>query len=139
MVGVDDFAGEASTPTTVEAMDLALKQLEKLNAQGVDSDQLMSAKAYVKGEYPTEKLETVDQLASVLTELEVFGLNRGEVDDFISRIDSVSLERANDTARKYYQSKSLVFVLIGDAAKIRGKLGKYAKDLTEVKISAPGY
>lgn len=127
------------TATTVEAIDLALKQLEKLSGPGIDSEQLASAKAYVKGEYPTAHLETVDQLATVLTDNEVFGLNRGEVDDFISRIDSVSLEKANATGRKYYQSKGLVFVLIGDAAKIRGKIGKYAKEVTEVKISAPGY
>ncbi len=127
------------TETTVEAIDLALKQLEKLSGHSIDSEQLASAKAYVKGEFPTAHLETVDQLATVLTDMEVFGLNRGEVDDFISRIDSVSLEKANATARKYYQSKGLVFVLIGDAAKIRGKVGKYAKDVTEVKIAVPGY
>ena len=127
------------TATTVEAIDLALKQLDKLNGQGIDSEQLASAKVYVKGEFPTAHLETVDQLTTVLTDIEVYGLNRGEVDDFISRIDSVNLEKANATAHKYYQSKGVVFVLIGDAAKIRGKIGKYAKDVTEVKISAPGY
>lgn len=127
------------TSTTVEAIDLALKQLDKLNGKGIDAAQLESAKAYVKGEYPTTHLETVDQLATVLTDMEVYGLNRGEVDDFISRMDAVNLERANDTARKYYQSKGLVFVLVGDAKKIRGQVGKYAKDVTEVKITAPGY
>ncbi len=127
------------TETTEAAMDLALKQLEKLQTTGIDSEQLASAKAYVKGEYPTKRLETIDQLSAVLTDMEVFGLNRGEVDDLISRIDSVTLEQANAIARRYYKTSGLVFVLVGDAAKIRKTMDKYAKDVRVVKISEPGF
>lgn len=127
------------TETTVPAIDLALKQLEKLQSSGINAEQLASAKAYVKGEYPTRSLETADQLSTVLTDMEVYGLNRGEVDDFISRMDSINLEKANDTARKYYKTEGLVYVLIGDAAKIRKDVAKYAKKFTEVKIDQPGY
>ena len=127
------------TETTEAAIDLALKQLEKLQTTGIDSEQLASAKAYVKGEYPTKRLETIDQLSAVLTDMEVFGLNRGEVDDLISRIDSVTLEQANAIARRYYKTSGLVFVLVGDAAKIRKTMDKYAKDVRVVKISEPGF
>ena len=116
-----------------------MAQLVKLRNQGIDADQLASAKAYVKGEYPTRYLETMDQLSVMLTDFELFGLNRGEVDDLISRIDSVSLEQVNQIARQYYRSEGLVFVLVGDASKIRKLAGKYAKDVREVKISAPGF
>jgi predicted Zn-dependent peptidase len=127
------------TESTEAAIDLALKQIDKLREAGVNAEQLASAKAYVKGAYPTERLEATDQLAAVLTDLEVFGLNRGEVDDFISRIDAVTPERATSVARQYYGRDGLVFVLVGDAAKIRKMAGKYAKNVEEVKISAPGY
>ena len=127
------------TETTGAAIDLALKQLEKLQSSGIDSEQLASAKAYVKGEYPTRSLETINQLAGILTEMEVFGLNRGEVDDLISRIDAVTVEQANAIARKYYKTNGLVFVLVGDAAKIRTTADKYAKDVRVVKISEPGF
>ena len=136
MISISSFT---KTDTTVAAIDLALKQLEKLNRAGIDVEQLSSAKAYVKGSYPTRRLETVDRLSMILTDMEVYGLNRGEVDDFISRVDSVNLEKANGSARKYYKSDGLVFVLIGNAVKIRNLVGKYAKDVTEVKITTPGY
>jgi predicted Zn-dependent peptidase len=125
--------------STEQAIDLALKQIEKLRTQGINAEQLASAKAYVKGLYPTQQLETSDQLADVLTDLELFGLNRGEVDDFISRVDSVSAEQANAIAKKYYRDAGLVFVLVGKAADIRKTAGKYAKDVVEVPITKVGY
>ncbi len=125
--------------STEQAIDLALKQIEKLRTQGISAEQLASAKAYVKGLYPTQQLETSDQLADVLTDLELFGLNRGEVDDFISRVDSVTVEQANAIAKKYYRDSGLVFVLVGKAADIRKTAGKYAKDVVEVAITKVGY
>lgn len=127
------------TESTEAAIDLALLQLEKLRTQGISAAQLASAKAYVKGEYPTRRLETTDQLSSVLTDFELYGQNRGEVDDFISRIDSVTVEKANEIAKKYYTRDNLVYVLLGNAAKIRSTAGKYAKDIVEVPIIKPGF
>ncbi len=125
--------------STEQAIDLALAQLQKLQKQGINAEQLASAKAYVKGLYPTQRLETSDQLANVLTDFELYGLNRGEVDDFISRIDSVTVEKANAVARKYYRTEGLVFVLVGKAADIRKTAGKYAKDVVEVPITKAGF
>ncbi len=125
--------------STEKAIDLALAQLTKLRTVGINAEQLASAKAYVKGLYPTQRLETSDQLANVLTDLELFGLNRGEVDDFISRIDAVTVEQANAVAKKYYQTEGLVFVLVGKAAEIRKSVGKYAKEMVEVPITKAGF
>ena len=82
------------TETTAKAMDMAIDVLKRLNEKGINAEQLASVKAYVKGTYPTRNLETADQLANILGDLEVFGLNRGEVDDMFSSIDGVTLERA---------------------------------------------
>jgi zinc protease len=92
------------TDTTAKAVDLALATLKKLGEQGITADQLASAKAYVKGTYPPQRLETADQIAGVIGELELYGLGHDEVDDLFLRIDAVTLEQANAAARKYYQS-----------------------------------
>jgi len=126
------------TQTTTQAIDLALDVLKRLTAKGIDTEQLSSSKAYVKGIYPTENLETSDQLAGVLSDLELYGLNRGEIDDLISRIDSVTLEQANTVARKYYRMENLQFCLTGQASKIKDSVSKYAKDMKVVSSSAPG-
>ena len=127
------------TETTERAMDSALELLNRLVTKGITADQLASAKAYVKGTYPPQHLETSDQTAAMVSDIELFGLNRGEVDDLFSRIDAVTLEQANLIARKHYGAQDLTFVVIGNAAKIRDAVKKYAPDFREVSIKAAGF
>jgi predicted Zn-dependent peptidase len=127
------------TETTEKAMDMALEVLKKFNAEGMTATQLASVKAYVKGTFPPRHLETADQLANELSEMELFGLNRGEVDDLFSRIDSVTLEQANAAAKQHYRTDNLTFVVLGNAAKIRDVVKKYAPSVTEVSVKDPGF
>lgn len=126
------------TETTAKTIDLALDVLNRLRNQGINAGQLQSAKAYVKGVFPTENLETSDQLAQVLGDLELFALNRGEIDDLFSRIDSITPEQATAAARKYFGAENLQFTLIGNAAEIREAVARYAPVRKTVPISAPG-
>ncbi|MDX2153203.1 MAG: pitrilysin family protein [Bryobacteraceae bacterium] len=127
------------TDTTEKAIDLALDILKRLNEKGITADQLASAKAYLKGTFPPRSLETADQLAEVLEDLELYNLNRGEIDDLFSRLDAVTLDQANAAAKKYYQTQGLVFTLLGNAANIRDVARKYAPQIIEVPITTPGY
>ena len=127
------------TETTEKAMDMALDVLKKFHDKGIDAAQLASAKAYVKGLFPTQKLETSDQVATVVGEMELYGLNKGEVDDLFSRIDAVTLDEANAMAKKHYALDNLTFVVLGNAGKIRDSVKKYAPIVTEVEIKTPGF
>ena len=127
------------TETTEKAIDTALALLKKFNEKGITAEQLESAKAYIKGEYPPRNLETTGQLAAILNDIEVNGLNRGEVDDFFSGIDSVNVDQANEAARKYYSPASLTFTVLGNAAKIKPFVAKYAPKVVEVEWKAPGF
>lgn len=124
--------------TTIQAMDLALDVLKRLRTKGVDAEQLQSAKAYIKGGFPTQQLETAAQVAAKLAEIEVFAQNRGEVDDLFSRIDAVTVEQANAAIRKHFASDALQFCVTGPAAKIREQLTKYAAKRKEISITSPG-
>lgn len=127
------------TDTTVEAIDLALDVLKRLVEKGITADQLASTKTYIKGNYPRDRLETADQLAAALADIELFALNRGEVDDLFSRIDSVTLEQANEVARRYWSAQNLQFCVLGNAAKIRDKVAKYAPVRKEIAVTSPGF
>ena len=127
------------TETTEKAIDLALDVLNRLVTKGITAEQLASAKAYVKGTYPPQHLETSDQTAAVVTDIELFGLNRGEVDDLFSRIDSVTVEQANAVAKKYYGGNDLAFVVLGNASKIRDTVKKYSPMVIEIEARNPGY
>ena len=126
------------TETTEKAIDMALDVLKSLGDKGITAEQLASAKAYVKGEYPTRSLQTVDQVANMLAELELYGLGRDEVDQYFARIDAVTLEQANAAARKYYRTDNLTFVLLGNAEKVRDVAKKYGK-VVEKQARLPGW
>lgn len=127
------------TESTEKAIDMSLDLLKQLREKGISKEMLDSAKAYVKGSLPTQMLETSLQLADTLSDLELFGQNRGEVDDLFSRLDAVSVEEANRVARKFYTSENLQFLLVGNAGKIKETAGKYAKKMKVVAVTEPGF
>lgn len=127
------------TDTTTQAIDMALDVLRRLNEKGISAEQLASAKAYVKGIYPTRRLETMDQLASLIGDIELYGLGRDEVDGYFARIDAITLDKANAAIKKYYQTGDLTFVVLGSADKIREQMKKYDPRATEVPIKAAGW
>jgi predicted Zn-dependent peptidase len=66
-------------------------------------------------------------------------LNRGEVDDYFSRIDAVTLEKANEVARQWIREENLQFCLLGNAAKIKDSVAKYAPAIKVIPITDPGF
>ena len=137
--GATIIASYTKTETTEKTIDLALDVLKRLRQQGITADQLASAKAYYKGTFPTQRLETTDQIATILGDMAIYGLGKDDVDDLFSRVDAVSLEDANSIARKYFQEGNLTFVLLGNASKIRDAVKKYAPNMTEIPITKPGF
>jgi zinc protease len=137
--GAITISSYTKTETTAQAIDLALTVLKNLAEKGISAEQLDSVKAYVKGMYPPRTVQTADQVASVLAEMEFFGLGRDEVDQFFQRVDAVTLEQANAVARKYFRSENLTFVLLGNASKIREVAAKYGPKMVERTAKAPGW
>ncbi|HUA63533.1 MAG TPA: pitrilysin family protein [Verrucomicrobiae bacterium] len=127
------------TESTAKAIDMALDILKKLYDQGLTAAQLASAKSYVKGNYPPATVQTIDQLAGALAEIELFGLDRNEVDQFMARVDGVTLEQANDVIHRYFKPEALTFVILGNAAKIRGEVAKYGPKVEERSVTQAGW
>jgi len=127
------------TETTEKAIDLALEVLKRLHDQGITAEQLASAKAYTKGTFPPQRVQTADQIATVLGELELFGLGRDEVDEFFARVDAVTLQQANDVVKRYYRTENLTFVLLGNASKVRSIAAKYGPNVVERTTKQPGW
>jgi predicted Zn-dependent peptidase len=127
-----------ATESTVQALDLALATLDRLHAEGVDATTLDSAKTYLLGQFPPT-IETNGALASRLADLLLYGLGRDDVDEFAARVTAVDGAAAGRTiGQSFPQSRNLVMVLIGDAARIRGQVGKYGP-VTEMKITDPRF
>ena len=139
LTGAITISSFTKNETTVQAIDLALTTLARLRDKGLDAAMLASAKKHVKGNFPIQALETDGQVAAILGDLELFGMNRGEIDDLFSRIDSVTLEKANALARTYFTGANPQFCLVGKAAEIEKSVAKYAPAMKVIPIGDPGF
>jgi predicted Zn-dependent peptidase len=124
--------------STVQAIDLALQVLAKLHKDGVTAEQLTSAKAYLKGQFPPS-IETSEQLAKRIAANEFYGLGDDEINQLEARIDAVTPEIAKQVIAKHFPEENLVFMLIGKASEIEPGVKKYAAQQDSRKISEPGF
>jgi zinc protease len=124
--------------STVQAIDLALQVLAKLHKDGVTAEQLTSAKAYLKGQFPPS-IETSEQLAKRIAANEFYGLGDDEINQLEARIDAVTPEIAKQVIAKHFPEENLVFMLIGKASEIGPGVKKYAAQQDSRKISQPGF
>src|SRR6185369_12577092 len=123
---------------TVRAIDMTLEVLRKLHAEGITPQQLKSAKAYIKGQFPPQ-IETTDHLASLLTQLDFFGLDEREINELFSRIDAVTLQDCKRVIDRYFPQDNFVFTIIGKASEIGDSLKKYAPKIEKKEITQVGY
>jgi predicted Zn-dependent peptidase len=127
-----------SNANTEKALDMTLDVLKRLQDKGISDDDLKSAKAYMKGQFPPE-IETADQLAATLAELVFNGLDEREINTYYARIDAAAMADVNRVIKQYFPLEDLVFVLVGKASEIEGLAKKYAPALDRKSISAPGF
>jgi len=124
--------------STVQAIDLALQVLAKLHKDGVTAEQLASAKAYLKGQFPPS-IETSEQLSKRIAANEFYGLGDDEINQLEVRIDAVTSEIAKQVIAKHFPEDNLAFMLIGKASEIGPGVKKYATQQDSRKISEPGF
>jgi zinc protease len=128
----------AQTDNTGKALDLTLETLARLKHGDISPEMLDSARAYVLGQFPLQ-LETAANWASTLADLEFYGLGKDYIEGYASALAKVDLvESAAVTADAFPRPTDLIFVLIGDAAKIREAAARYGP-VTEMKISDPDF
>ncbi len=124
--------------TTEKAIDMTLDILKRLHEKGVTEEDLVSAKTYLKGQFPPT-IETSDQLADLLAQLEFYGLDASDVNGFTTRVDSMTMADARRVIKQYFPLENLVFVLIGKAGEIEPVVKKYAPTIDRKAIGQPGF
>lgn len=122
---------------TTNAIDMALGILRRLHTNGVTEAQLTSAKAYIKGQFPP-KIETTDQLASLMTRLDYFGWDEREINDYFPRVEAVTLQDCQQVVARYFPDTNFVLVIIGKAAEVEKSLSKYG-DVQVRRITQVGF
>ena len=132
------IASFTRTGATTEAIDMALLVLGQLKGGAITDDALQSAKSYLLGQFPTS-FETARQLASIFAHLESNGLGPEYINDYGEAIAAVELESLNEVISEVYPApQNVVFVILGDAERIRDEIAKYGP-VTELAINEPRF
>ncbi|MGF1760788.1 insulinase family protein [Photobacterium sagamiensis] len=135
--GIFSISSFTQTASTEQAVDLALATYDRLWQKGVDQATLDSAKAYLKGQFPP-RYETSEQLADMLGDMFVFGIDDSYVNRFESKVDALTLEETQSLVNKYFPNKNLQFVMIGKANELTPFVGKYGSVKT-LNITETGF
>jgi len=118
--------------TTEAAIDKALEVLNNLHKKGIDEAALVSAKNYVKGQFPP-RYETAAQLAGLMTQMFWYGFDESFINNFEKNVDGLTVEKAKAIIANYFPTNKLQFVMVGKASEIKNIVSKYGK-VTEVQI-----
>jgi len=136
--GVFAIASFTPNDSSERALTMALEVLRKLHEKGISSEQLQSAKTYIKGQFGPS-LETNDQLANTICELEFYGLGPQDINTFFDRVDAMTLADAKRVIETYYPENDLAFVLIGQAAVIEPPARKLGAEIRKKAITETGF
>jgi len=124
--------------TTEKAIDMTLDVLKRLHEKGITEEELKSAKTYLKGQFPP-RIETSDQLATLIAQLEFYGLDERDINTYYGKIDSMTLADTQRIIKQYFPADNLVFVLIGKRSEIQQIAKKYAIGVDNKSINQPGF
>ena len=78
-------------------------------------------------------------MAGLLAELELYGLDRGEVDELYARVDAVTAADARRVIKQHFPLENLVFTLTGKSSEIAPLAKKCTTDIQTKSITAPGF
>lgn len=135
--GSVDIATYTKTDSTRAAIDMAIATLDRLHRDGLDAATAQSAKNYIAGQF-APKLETAPQIATTLAWLALYGEDRSYVDGYLDAVAAATPAQIAAARSVFPDSKDLVMVVIGDAAKIRSLLKAYGP-VTEMRLSDPRF
>jgi zinc protease len=97
-----------------EAIELTLKEMEKIRKEPVSEKELESAKKYLIGSFPM-RLDTQAKLASFITQSEYFGLGLDYDRKYQSLIGSITRQEVLRVANTYLHPERLIIVTVGNS------------------------
>ncbi|MCO5169337.1 MAG: insulinase family protein [Planctomycetes bacterium] len=127
-----------ATDTSREALELAHRVYRDFVAGGLTQEELDSARAYIKGQYAPDTLETADQVGAMVLSLAFDGLPRDVVDRFFERLDALTLEKVNQVITRRLPKDALAWVVVGQADVLRPIVKQFG-EVTQVELKAPGF
>jgi zinc protease len=123
------------TDVTAAAVRETMVELERLVASGPGEEEVEASRDYIAGVFPL-RLESVGQVAGLITEQVVYGLPDDYHATYRERIRAVTPEVAWEAARRHVRPHEAQVVVVGDASSVAPALESLA--LGPVEVVGPG-
>ena len=129
--GAGPFTASADVQTAVtkESVMEFIKEIKGIRGEiPITAQELESNKQRIIRGYP-RGFETVGQISGQLSNLVVYGLPDSYFNEFISKVNAVTLEDVNRVANKYLTPDKLAIVIVGDRKTVEPGLKELGYDL----------
>ncbi len=118
------------TAATAEAIQESIAEIAGLrDSRPVSREELALGVAALTRGY-ARNFETAEQLARAVTQLALYDLPDTYFDEFVSRVESVTVDDVTRVARQYLDPGRLTTLIVGD-------YGAVARDLPKLSLGAP--
>ena len=122
--GLFAFSSFTKVETAGELVQVALDEVARFREGGPTGEELERIGGYLCGLYPLG-LETHEQWAEKLAEVELHGLGDAEVEGFTDRVRAVDAAACLAVARRWFPSERRVVVAVGPARRLRPQLARF--------------
>jgi len=94
-----------------------IKEIKKLQEEGITEQELSDAKGYLIGSFPL-RIDTNAKVAGMLTSIEFYGLGLDYPERYKSLINAITKEDVLRVARRYLYPEDLVLVIVAKQDKV---------------------
>ncbi len=112
-----------------ETIAETFRVLKSFRKNGVTAEEVESAKALLKGQFP-RAIETPESLAENLLILRFYGISDSYLTDYLSNISKISEEDVNRVIKKYIHPDRMKVLVYSSKSKVMGQL----KSFGDVKV-----
>ncbi len=118
------FSSFTKAETSGELVRVALDEIRRFCDEGPTAEELRRAQGYLAGLFPLS-LETYDQLAGRICDLELYGYPMDEVTGYAERVGAVTAEACREVSRRWFPHSGGAVVAVGPARRIRKQLDRF--------------
>lgn len=118
------FSSFTKPETTGDLVQVALDEIRRFCDEGPTAEELARAQAYLAGLFPLS-LETSDQLAGRICDLELYGYPMAEVTGYAERVRAVTAEACREVSRRWFPHSGGAVVAVGPARRIRTQMERF--------------
>ncbi|AKU91297.1 M16 family metallopeptidase [Vulgatibacter incomptus] len=121
--GFYTFSSFTKNETIGELLQVAIGEAGRARQAGFSGEELSRSKSYLSGVYPL-RLETNEQIASALMEMQLYDLPKDWVLSYRRRLAEATPEQIDDAAKAWFFARPFAIVLVGDKKAIRKGLAQ---------------